>query len=69
MHVVQRLTPLDAQRLKMEITVQDPKTYTEPWKNTRIFARMKPGSELMEYSCEENNRDFTQGHIKRPAEQ
>jgi hypothetical protein len=25
---------------------------------------MKPGQELMEYSCEENNRDFSQGHIK-----
>jgi hypothetical protein len=25
---------------------------------------MKPGQELIEYSCEENNRDFTQGHIK-----
>jgi hypothetical protein len=29
---------------------------------------MKPGSELMEYSCEENNRDLSQGHIKRPTE-
>jgi hypothetical protein len=69
MHVTQRIQRLDGQRLKMEITVDDPKTYTEPWKNTRIFALMKPGAELMEYSCEENNRDFTQGHIKRPTEQ
>ena len=26
--------------------------------------RMKPGEELIEYSCEENNRDLTNGHIK-----
>jgi len=25
---------------------------------------MKPGEELIEYSCEENNRDFSEGHIK-----
>ena len=68
MHVTQRLTRLDGQRLKMEITVDDPKTFSEPWKNTRVFALMKPGSELMEYSCEENNRDLSQGHIKRPTE-
>lgn len=68
MHVVQRIQRLDAKRLSVEITVEDPKVYTEPWKNSRIFALMKPGSELMEYSCEENNRDITQGHIKRPAE-
>jgi hypothetical protein len=68
MHVVQRIQRLDAQRLRMEITIDDPKVYAEPWKNTRIFALMKPGSELIEYSCEENNRDFTQGHIKRPEQ-
>jgi hypothetical protein len=68
MHVTQRIQRLDAKRLSMEIIVDDPKTYTEPWKNTRVFALMKPGSEIMEYSCEENNRDYSQGHIKRPTE-
>jgi hypothetical protein len=24
---------------------------------------MKPGQELMEYSCEENNKEVTEGHI------
>ena len=29
----------------------------------RIFTRMKPGDELIEYSCEENNTTgFTHGH-------
>jgi hypothetical protein len=44
--------------------IDDPKTYMRPWKNTRTFKKMKPGEELIEYSCEENNRDFLQGHIK-----
>ena len=38
--------------------------YTTPWNNKRIYTRMKPGSELIEYSCEENNKDYTEGHIK-----
>jgi|HubBroStandDraft_5_1064220.scaffolds.fasta_scaffold07691_6 hypothetical protein len=67
MHIVQRVQRLDAKRLQMEFIVEDPKVYSEPWKNKRVFALMKPGQELMEYSCEENNRDFTQGHIKLPA--
>jgi hypothetical protein len=29
-----------------------------------VFTMMKPGEELIEYSCEENNRDFNEGHIK-----
>jgi hypothetical protein len=46
------------------VTVDDPVYYTKAWKNQRVFTRMPPGQELIEYSCEENNRDFTQGHIK-----
>ena len=64
LHLIQRFTLTDAQHIAYEMTIDDPKTYTRPWKNTRIFTRMKPGQELIEYSCEENNRDFLQGHIK-----
>jgi hypothetical protein len=66
LHVVQKISRPDLQHLQLELTVNDPKTYTEPWSNKRVFALMKPGQELMEYSCEENNRDFTQGHIHLP---
>ena len=64
MHLIERYQYTDSDHLTYEVTVDDPKTYTQPWKNTRTFTRMKPGQELMEYSCEENNRDLTQGHIK-----
>jgi hypothetical protein len=64
MHVIQRLTPVDPDHITYEVTVDDPKYYTKPWKNTRTFWRLPKGQELIEYSCEENNRDLTQGHIK-----
>lgn len=32
--------------------------------NSRVYTLMKPGEELIEYSCEENNKDFIDGHIK-----
>lgn len=64
MHVIQKLTYTDSDHLAYEVTIDDPQYYTKPWSNTRTFWRMKPGEELIEYSCEENNRDFTQGHIK-----
>jgi hypothetical protein len=64
MHVVERYQYTDPDHIAYEVTVDDPKTYTKPWKNSRTFTRMKPGQELIEYSCEENNRDFTEGHIK-----
>ncbi len=64
MHVIQRIKYADPNHLNYEVTIDDPVMYTRPWKNERIFTRMKPGEELIEYSCEENNKDFNQGHIK-----
>jgi hypothetical protein len=64
MHVTQRFTYTDPDHIAYEVTIDDPVYYMKPWKNTRTFWRMQPGEELIEYSCEENNRDFTEGHIK-----
>ena len=64
LHVIERFTLTDPDHMNYEITIDDPKYYTKPFKNTRLFTQMKPGQELIEYSCEENNRDYTEGHIK-----
>ncbi len=64
LHVIERIHYTDPDHLTYEVTINDPKTYTKPWTNTRTFWRLEPGQELIEYSCEENNRDLTQGHIK-----
>ena len=63
LHVVERLTRTDSTHMAYEVTVTDPKVYTEPFTNQRIFT-LKPDWELMEYSCEENNKEVTEGHIK-----
>ena len=65
LHVVQRFTRTDLGYIAHEITIDDPKTYTKPWKNTRIFT-LRPDWELMEYSCEENNKSLWEGRIKVP---
>ena len=63
MHVVERLTRTDPMHIAYEVTITDPKAYTAPFTNKRIFT-LKPEWELMEYSCEENNKDFYEGHVK-----
>jgi len=63
LHVVERISYIDPQHLSYEITWEDPKIYTKPVKNTRVYARMKPGDELMEYWCMENNRTLLDGHL------
>jgi hypothetical protein len=63
LHVIERIRLIDATHLEYEVTWDDPKTYTKPFKNTRIFVRMKPGEELMEWWCMENNKDLLEGHL------
>jgi len=63
LHTVERLTRTDAKHIAYEITVFDPKAYSEPIVNKRVFT-LRPDWELMEYSCEENNKDVREGHIK-----
>src|ERR1044071_4949630 len=63
LRVTERYTRTDDKHLTYEVTVEDPKAYTKPWKNVRTFT-LRPDWEIMEYSCEENNKDFNEGHIK-----
>jgi hypothetical protein len=65
LHVVEQIHYIDADHLAYEVTWEDPKTYTKPIKNTRVFSRMKPGDEIMEWWCMENNRDLLGGHLTR----
>jgi len=61
MHVVERWWRPDAEHLAHEVTVEDPKFYTRSFTFDRVFTPMPPGQELMEYACNENNKDL--GHL------
>jgi hypothetical protein len=61
--LTQRFIRADATHMTYEVLVDDPVTYTRPWKNVRTFTLRKDW-ELMEYSCMENNKDLLEGHLK-----
>ena len=64
MHLIQRFTRTDFGHMNYEMTVEDPKFYKAPVKNTRTFV-LRPNWETMEYSCEETNiEQFKNGTIK-----
>ena len=64
LHTIERYTRKDLGTLLEEVTIDDPGAYTKPF---TIYAshRLLPGDELMEYICQENQRD-TQ-HLIGPA--
>ena len=63
LHMIQTFHRPDVDHIEYTVTIDDPKMYTKPWKNERTFSLMQ--GELIEYSCEENNRSLWEGRIKR----
>ena len=64
LHTIERYTRKDRGTLVNEITIDDPGSYSKPFKVT-FNARFMPGEELMEYICQENEQDTK--HIQGPA--
>ena len=56
LHLTERFRRTGPKTMSYEVTVDDPVAYTAPWKQSRVF-QLKPGWELMEYVCLENERD------------
>jgi hypothetical protein len=65
LHLVQRFSRPDLGHISHEMIIDDPKTFTGTWKTTRTFT-LRPDWEMMEYSCEENNKSLWEGRIKLP---
>jgi len=57
LRVTERFIRRDFGRMDIEITIDDPKTYTRPWMVTQAL-QYQADNELIEYICNENNRYF-----------
>jgi hypothetical protein len=53
LHLIERFTRTDAETLLYQVTVEDPSTWTKPWK-IEIPMRSTPGP-IYEYACQEGN--------------
>jgi hypothetical protein len=57
LHVVERFRRPDSLTLDYSTTIEDPKAYTKPWTSS-FKVKFKPGWDLLEYVCLENNKDL-----------
>jgi hypothetical protein len=52
LHVVERYTPADRDHLTYEVTIEDPKVFTRPWKMTMpLYRRQERNVQLLDYEC------------------
>jgi hypothetical protein len=69
LHVIERFTARSADTLNYEATIEDPKTFSRPWKiSMPLYRRVEPNAQIMEFRCVEFVEDLMYGHLrKQPA--
>jgi len=55
-HLTERYTRTDSLTLKYEVTIDDPGAYSKPWTTSNTVS-WRPGFQLMEFICQENEKD------------
>jgi hypothetical protein len=67
LHVVERFTAASPDHLLYEATIEDPKTYSRPWKvGFPLYRRVERNAQIMEFRCVEFAEDIIYGHLRKP---
>jgi hypothetical protein len=64
--VTERITPITKDALNYEATIDDPKTFTRPWKiSMPLYRHLEPRAEIMEFNCVEFVEETLWGNLKK----
>ena len=66
MKVTERWTASSPDHLLYEATIEDPKTFTRPWKiSTPLYRRIERNAQLLEFKCVEFVEELLYGHLRK----
>jgi hypothetical protein len=66
LHLTERYTPTGPNSLLYEVTVDDPKIYTRPWKmRMPLYRRLDKNIQLLEYNCVPFVEELMYGHLRK----
>src|ERR1051326_5180687 len=70
LHVIERYTPLSADALRYEATIEDPKVFTRPWKiSMPLYRRLEKNAQIIEFKCVEFVEELMYGPVsKKPVQ-
>jgi len=70
LHVVERYTPVSANHLNYEATIEDPKVFTRPWKiSMPLYRRMEQNVQLLEFKCVDLSEEYLYGGLVKQSTQ
>jgi hypothetical protein len=66
LHVVERFSAIDRNTLNYDVTVEDAKVFTRPWKMSMLlYRRLEKNAQLMEYKCVPFAEELMYGHLRK----
>jgi len=66
LHVVERYTPRSPETLTYEATIEDPKTFSRPFKITMpLYRHVEKNAQLLEYKCPEFAEEVLYGPLRK----
>ena len=66
LHVVERITATSPYHLNYEATIEDPQTFSKPWKiSMPLYRRLEKNAEIMDYRCVEYSEDLIYGKYRK----
>jgi hypothetical protein len=64
--VTERYTPLDANRLQYDATIEDPGAFTRPWKiSMPLYRRAERDAQIFEFKCAEFVEELLYGYLRK----
>ena len=66
LHVVERYTRTSADVIHYEATIEDPQTFTRPWKiSLPLYRRLEKNAQLMDFKCVEFVEELLYGQYRK----
>jgi hypothetical protein len=70
LHVVERYTARSPDTLMYEATIEDPRTFSRPWKMSMpLYRRVEPDARILEFKCVVYAEELMYGHLRKGADQ
>ena len=69
LRVEERYTAIGPNALHYEVTIEDPKVFTRPWKmSLPLYRRLEANAQILEFKCVPFAEGAVYGHLRRGAE-
>jgi hypothetical protein len=66
LHLVERFTLMSPDVIWYEVTIEDPKVFTQPWRIAMpLYRRVEPNMQLLEFRCNEFVEEFMYGNLRK----